>query len=117
MKKPIGNNERGRITGMPGTQTSVALHPQRLTARMRNSIIRMLENCTIEGGWSSQSRKLAEALADKYGLQCSVSNGYRGLRVVGITDAAAQEVTEIVHADWTAWRLENNKTSVRAIRI
>ena len=109
MKKPVGNNERGRITGMPGTQTSVALHPQRLTARMRNSIIRMLENCTIEGGWSSQSRKLAEALADKYGLQCSVSNGYRGLRVVGITDAAAQEVAEIVHADWTAWRLENTE--------
>lgn len=111
MKKPIGCNERGRATGMPGTKTTVTLYPQTLGVRMRNSIIRMIENCTIEGGWSSNSRKLAEALADKYGLQCSVSNNYRGLRVVGITDAAAQELTEIVHADWTAWRLENTEYS------
>ena len=107
MKKPVGNNERGRITGMPGTQTTVTLYPQRLGVRMRNSIIRMLENRTIEGGWSSKSRQIALAIAEKHGVQCSVTNHYRGLRIVGLTEESAPHVAEVVHADWTAWILEN----------
>lgn len=43
MKKPIGCNERGRATGMPGTKTTVTLYPQTLGVRMRNSIIRVPE--------------------------------------------------------------------------
>jgi hypothetical protein len=92
---------------MPGTTTTVTLYPQTLGARMRNSTIRMLEARTITGGWTSQSRKLAEAIADKHGLQCSVSNNYRGLRVVGISEEAAPLVSEVVNADWVAWVLEN----------
>ena len=105
MKKPIGNNERGRITGMPGTEVSVTLHPQRLGVRMRNSIIRMLENRTIEGGWSSQSRKLAEAIAEKHGIQCSANN-WNGIRVLGMSAEAAPRIREVVVADWTAYLLE-----------
>ena len=107
MRAPINLNERGRITGMPGTKTTVTLYPQTLGVRMRNSTIRMLESRTITGGWTSQSRKLAEAIADKHGLQCSVSNQYRGLRVVGISEEAAPLVSEVVNADWVAWILEN----------
>jgi hypothetical protein len=108
MGEPMNNSDRGRITGMPGTKTTVTLYPQTLSARMRNSIIRMLESCVIDGGRSSKAKLTAQALSEQYGLQCSVMNSYyRGLRIVGITDAAAQEVTEIVHADWTAWSLEN----------
>lgn len=105
--KDMNNNERGRITGMPGTETTVTLYPQRLSARMRNSIIRMIETRSIEGGWSSKSRPLAEKLAEKFNLQCSAFNNHRGLRVVGITEESAPQVAEIVHADWTAWLLEN----------
>lgn len=106
MKKPVGNNERGRITGMPGTEVSVTLYPQRLGVRMRNSIIRMLEKRVLEGGWSSQSRKLAEALAEKYELQVSTNN-WNGLRIMGLSAEAASKVREVVVADWTAWLLEN----------
>jgi hypothetical protein len=101
----MNNNERGRITGIPGTETTVTLHPQRLGVRMRNSIIRMLENRVLEGGWSSNSRKIAQALAVKHGLQVG-SNNWNGLRVLGLTPQAAQPIKEIVHADWTAWVLE-----------
>lgn len=103
----MNNNERGRITGMPGTETTVTLYPQRLTARMRNSIIRMIEARAITGGWSSQARRLAENLAEKFNIQCSVVNNYRGLRIVGLSEAAAPHIAEVVHADWTAWLLEN----------
>ncbi len=103
----MNNNERGRITGMPGTETTVTLYPQRLTARMRNSIIRMIEARAITGGWSSQSRRLAENLAEKFNLQCSVVNGYRGMRIVGLSEAAAPHIAEVVHTDWTAWLLEH----------
>ena len=101
----MNNNERGRITGLPGTETTVTLHPQRLGVRMRNSVIRMLENRVLEGGWSSNSRKIAQALAIKHGLQVG-SNNWNGLRVLGLTPQAAQPIKEIVHADWTAWLLE-----------
>ena len=105
--KELNNNERGRITGMPGTETTVKLHPQRLTARMRNSIIRMIESRNITGGWSSQARRLAENLADKYGIQCCITHHYRGLRIVGLSEEAAPHIAEVVLADWTAWLLEN----------
>lgn len=107
MNIPTNCNERGRITGMPGTQTSVTLYPQTLGVRMRNSVIRMIESRAIVGGWTSQSRKLAVALADKYDLQCSAVNNYRGLRIIGISETAAPLVSEIVQADWVAWLLEN----------
>jgi len=106
MKKPVGNNERGRITGMPGTQTTVTLYPQTLGVRMRNSIIRMLESRTIEGGWASKSRQIAQALSEKYGLQCGLNN-WNGIRILGMSDRTAPRIREVVVADWTAWLLEN----------
>ena len=102
----MNNNDRGRITGMPGTETRVTLYPQRLGVRMRNSIIRMLENRVLTGGWSSKSRQIAQALAVNHGLQVG-SNNWNGLRVLGLTPQAAPPIKEIVHADWTAWLLEN----------
>jgi hypothetical protein len=102
----MNNNERGRITGMPGTETTVTLYPQRLGVRMRNNIIRMIENRFITGGWSSGSAKLARALAVKYQLQVS-NNRWNGMRIMGITSSAAPLVSEIVQADFTAWILEN----------
>jgi hypothetical protein len=103
----MDNNERGRITGMPGTTTTVKLYPQRLGARMRNNIIRQLENRVITGGWRSNSARLASALAAKYGLQVS-NNHWNGMRILGITEGAGSLVAEIVRADYTAWMLENS---------
>ncbi len=97
--------QRGRITGMAGTETTVKLYPQRLGVRMRNKIIRMMEARAIEGGWSSKARQIAVAMAEKYDIQCSVNN-WNGVRVIGLSEAAAPSVAEIVHADWTAWMLE-----------
>lgn len=105
MKKPVGNNERGRITGMPGTKVSVTLYPQKLGVRMRNSVIRMLENRTLEGGWSSKSRQIALAVAEKHGIQCS-NNHWNGMRVLGLSAEAAPHIREVVHAEWTAFLLE-----------
>lgn len=102
----MGTNERGRITGMPGTETTVKLYPQRLGVRMRNSIIRMLENRFLTGGYSSKSRQIAQALAVKHGVQVG-SNNWHGIRVLGLSEEAAPKIREIVHADWMAWILEN----------
>lgn len=98
--------ERGRVTGMPGTKTTVTLYPQMLGVRMRNSIIRMIEKRTITGGWSSKSRQIAEALAEEYRLQVSTTN-YSGIRVLGLSAEAAPRVKELLQADWAAWVLEN----------
>lgn len=97
--------QRGRITGMPGTEVSVTLYPQRLGVRMRNRIIRMLENHVVEGGRASEARRLALAIADKHGIQCS-STAWNGLRILGMSSEVAPHIREIVHADWTACLLE-----------
>ena len=102
----MNNNDRGRVTGLPGTTTTVTLHPQRLGVRMRNSIIRMLETRIIVGGWSSKSRQIAEAISEKHGLQCGINN-WNGIRVLGLRPEAAPLLAETLHADWTAWLLEN----------
>jgi hypothetical protein len=73
---------------------------------MRNNVIRMLENRVLSGGWASDSRKIAQALAIKHGLQVG-SNNWNGLRVLGLTPQAAPLIKEVVHADWTAWILED----------
>jgi hypothetical protein len=98
--------ERGRLTGMPGTQTAVTLYPQRLGVRMRNNVIRMIENRVITGGYSSKSRQIAESLVEKYGLQVSTAN-YGGIRVLGMSAEAAPLIKELLQADWTAWILDN----------
>lgn len=100
-------NERGRITGMPGTETTVMLYPQRLGVRMRNSIIGMLENRVLVGGWSSKSRQIAQALADNNGLQVSTGN-WHGVRVMGLTADTAPLVADVARADFIAWSLENS---------
>jgi hypothetical protein len=93
--------QRGRITGMPGTKTTVTLYPQTLSARMRNSVIRMIENHTIEGGWASKSKRIAQALSRQHGLQCGSTN-WNGLHILGLSAEAAPSVAEVVRADWTA---------------
>lgn len=102
----MNHNERGRVTGLPGTKTTVTLYPQTLSARVRNSVIRMVESRMVEGGWTSNSRKIAEALAEKYDLQVSVNN-WNGVRVKGFTGESAQQIKEIAQADWVAWLIEN----------
>lgn len=101
----MNNNDRGRLTGMPGTETTVTLYPQRLGVRMRNSVIRMIENRSIEGGWSSKSRQIAESLCKQYGLQVGINNG-NGVRIIGMAPHAAPLLLETIQADWAAWLLE-----------
>jgi hypothetical protein len=67
----------------------------------------MLENRVLTGGWSSKSRQIAQALAIDNGLQVG-SNNWNGLRVLGLSATAAPLIKEVVHADWTAWLLENS---------
>jgi hypothetical protein len=101
----MNHNSRGRLTGMPGTETTVTLHPQRLGVRTRNSIIRMIENRTLQGGWQSKSKRIAQELSKQYGLQCGSTNG-NGLRILGLSVEAAPSVAEVLRADWTARLLE-----------
>lgn len=107
----MNNTERGRVTGLPGTETVVTLYPDRLGARMRNMVIRMLEQHNIVGGWSSKSRQLVEALADTYKLKMSTVNNWNGVLVVGLTEEAAPLVADVVRADYAAFALERGHVS------
>lgn len=107
----MNNNERGRITGLPGTETVVTLYPDRLGTRMRNMVIRMLEQHIIVGGWASQSRQLVEALAATYELQISTVNNWNGIEIYGLNADSAPLIADVVRADYAAFALERGHVS------
>ena len=100
-------NERGRLTGINGVESVLTLYPERLGPRIKKSVIKMLENAHITGGWSSKSRQVAEALASKYNLSV-LQTRWNGLTIYAQpTPEARDKLIEFVKADIALFLLEN----------
>ena len=99
--------ERGRLTGISGMESVLTLNPANMGPRIKKSVIRMIENAHITGGWASQSRKVAELLAEKFGLNV-LQTRWNGLTIYAppSTDLRDQLI-ELVRADITAFLLDN----------
>lgn len=101
------SNERGRLTGINGVESVLTLYPDRLGPRIKKSVIRMLENAHITGGWSSQSRQVAEALADRFSLSV-LQTRWQGLTLYAQPRPEIRDqLIELVQADIAAFLLEN----------
>jgi len=99
--------ERGRLTGISGMESVLTLNPASMGPRIKKSVIKMLETAHITGGWSSQSRKVAELLAEKYSLNI-LQTRWNGLTIYAPpTDAVRDELIGLVRADITAFTLDN----------
>lgn len=99
--------ERGRLTGISGMESVLTLNPANMGPRIKKSVIRMLENAHITGGWSSQSRKVAELLAEKFGLNV-LQTRWNGLTIYAPpTDHVRNELIGLVRADIAAFLLDN----------
>lgn len=86
--------------------SSVSIDPTKITVRIKNKLIRWLEQGHLEGGYASQARKLGDMLADKFELPTTMSS-WRGLHVRTGNPVVDDEVSELFQADWTAEILDN----------
>lgn len=99
--------ERGRLTGVPGVESKLTWHPDRVSVRLRNSVVRMLRQAHITGSWSSKSRQLAELLCEHYELSI-VQTRYHGVRLFcQPTPAVRDELISLIRADMSAFLLSN----------
>ena len=99
--------ERGRLTGISGMESVLTLNPASMGPRIKKSVIRMLEKAHITGGWASQSRKVAELLADKFGLSI-LQTRWNGLTIYAPpTDEVRDQLIALVRADIAAFLLDN----------
>ena len=100
-------NERGRLTGINGVESVLTLYPDRLGPRIKQAVIKMFENAHITGGWRSQSRQVAEALAEKYSLSI-LQTRWNGLTLYAQPSPEIRDqLIEFVQADIALFLLEN----------
>ena len=99
--------ERGRLTGISGMESVLTLNPNNMGPRIKKNVIKMLENAHITGGWSSQSRRVAELLAEKFGLNV-LQTRWNGLTIYAPpTNEVRDQLIDLVRADIASFLLEN----------
>jgi hypothetical protein len=100
-------NERGRLTGINGVESVLTLYPDRIGPRIKKNVIKMFENAHITGGWASQSRQVAEALAQKFNLNI-LQTRWCGITLYGQPEPDVRDqLISLIQADISAWMLEN----------
>lgn len=99
--------ERGRLTGISGMESVLTLNPASMGPRIKKSVCKMIENAHITGGWASQSRKVAELLAEKFSLSI-LQTSWNGLTIYAPpTPEIRDKLIELVRADFAAFLLDN----------
>jgi hypothetical protein len=89
-----------------GVVTTIAIDPKQITLRVRNKVIRNLEQGLLEGGYRSEARKLSDLLVQAFELDVS-SNTWTGISVRNPTPEMKAALLELRKADWAAYTLEN----------
>lgn len=94
-----------RIGNTAGIQLTAALHPDRLTTRMRNSVKRMVMSGLLIGAWQSHAKRLARALCDKYKIPYSQNTHSRVAVPPATPESLREQLVELLKADELAWRM------------
>lgn len=99
-----------RMSKLPGATITTTLDSSQWTTRTRNAVKKMLMQGQIVGGYSSVTAKLAEAIAQQYGVayhkgdhaHITVSSPHADLR---------HALSTIIEADYVAHRIEHGEES------
>lgn len=99
--------EIARQVKTAGVVATLHFDPSRLTTRIRKAAQRMLQSGTLWGGWSSQSRKVAEMVAAHYALpMMKVSHGYLYVERRSLHNDDMETLKRLFNADIMAFKLE-----------
>lgn len=93
--------DMARDLRLPGVVvTGVHIDPTQISARLKNSVIRMLTTGETVGGWSSKARQLAMKLAETYGIVLTSSYGHQLVctQMRSIDDDVQKQLLEVNEA-------------------
>lgn len=98
-----------RVSKLPGASVTTTIDPSKWTVRMKNSVKRMLVSGVVSGGWSSVSARLAEGVAKQFGVSYLRDNSLRHVNAHAIEHDKRSRLSELVKADFMAYRMENTR--------
>jgi hypothetical protein len=91
-----------------GVTTTFDFHPEAMTTRLKNSVVKMLQRRYISGTHGSQSRRVAEIFNDHFELSCGISS-WRGIHVSNWdVESMQKDLLEVIETDWAAYALSNS---------
>lgn len=95
-----------RYTNTMAVQSTIAVDPTKITVRIKNKLLKWLDQSHLDGGYRSEARKLGELISQKFQLPTTMSS-WRGVQARVTNKQMAKELQELLRADWTAELLED----------
>lgn len=97
-----------RMSKLPGATITTTLDSKQWTTRTKNAVKKMLMRGQLVGGYSSVTVKLAEAIADQYGV--AYHKGDASYITISSPSAdLCQMLVTLIEADFTAYRMERGE--------
>lgn len=95
-----------RYVNTMAVQSTIAIDPTKITVRIKNKLLKWLEQAHLDGGYRSEARKLGELLTQKFQLPTTMTT-WRGVQARVTNKQMAKELQELLRADWAAELLDN----------
>lgn len=102
----ISHWDVARYANTMAVQSTIAIDPSKITVRIKNKLLKWLNDAHLNGGYRSEARKLGELLSESFKLPTTMST-WRGVQARATSPETAKELLDILLADWTAFTLEN----------
>jgi len=94
-----------RYANTMAVQSTIAIDPTKITVRIKNKLLKWLEQAHLDGGYRSEARKLGELLTEKFQLPTTMAT-WRGVQARVTNKKMAKELKELLRADWATELLE-----------
>lgn len=94
-----------RYANTMAVQSTIAIDPTKITVRIKNKLLKWLDQSHLDGGYRSEARKLGELLTRKFQLPTTMTT-WRGVEARVTNEQMASELQELLRADWAAELLE-----------
>lgn len=105
MTNRLNHWDIARYANTMAVQSTIAIDPTKITVRIKNKLLKWLEQAHLDGGYRSEARKLGELLTDKFQLPTTMAT-WRGVQARVTNKQMGKELQELLRADWAAELLE-----------
>jgi hypothetical protein len=100
--------QTARVLTLPGVKTTMTLDPRSIPPRLRKMAARMIEDGVAVGGWSSKSAKIAQIVAENFGISLGCVRPSNHYTDVPKDDAVRAEVVRIMEVDLVQYLLQDH---------
>lgn len=100
--------QTARVMALPGIKTTMTLDPRSIPPRLRKMAARMIEDGVAVGGWSSKSAKIAQIVAENFGISLGRVRPSKHYMDVPKADDVRAEVVRIMEVDLVQYLLKDH---------